>query len=153
MSGRARFTDEQVRRYSRQILLPSVGGHGQARLLAAEVAVEIDDAAGRIAALLLAAAGVGHVALAGALDRRLDDGDVGFPITRDDRGLTLGEAMTAHLAARNPDVRVGVATTGVMRRLRIADDRDATTSIARAFERAGAAVSALVHALATGAAT
>jgi molybdopterin/thiamine biosynthesis adenylyltransferase len=151
MSAAGRFSDEQVRRYSRQILLCDVGGHGQARLLAAEVEVAVDDPAGRIAALLLAAAGVGRLALVGALDRRLAADDIGFPITADDRGLTLGEAMTAHVVLRNPDVAVSAGGDRAALRLQLEDDGD-DRSLARAFERGGAAVAALVHALATGAA-
>src|SRR5213592_1975835 len=57
------LTDVQVERYSRQILLPEVGGRGQARLLAACVAVGGDGAAARAAALLLGRAGVGTLEL------------------------------------------------------------------------------------------
>jgi molybdopterin/thiamine biosynthesis adenylyltransferase len=49
-----RFSDEEVRRYSRQIVLADVGGVGQERLRAATLAAECE-----IEALYLAAAGVG----------------------------------------------------------------------------------------------
>ncbi len=152
MTERARptraFTDAQMRRYSRQILLPTVGGRGQAALLAAEVAVDVDGIAGRIAAMLLAAAGVGRLVLDGALDRRLSADDIRFPLTADDRGYTLGEAMAAHLAARNPDVTVVLARSRPTHCLSIDDDGPDLT-LATAFTRAGAATSALTHALAT----
>ena len=143
----ARFTDEQVRRYSRQILLVDVGGRGQARLLAAEVAIDIGGAAGRIAALLLGAAGVGRIVLCGALDRVVTDEDVGFPLTAGDRGRALGDAMAAHVIARNGDVTVARATSAPAGSLQLGDD----PSLASALARAGEAASAIAYRLATGA--
>jgi molybdopterin/thiamine biosynthesis adenylyltransferase len=52
----ARFSDEEVRRYARQIVLPEVGGVGQERLRAASAACESE-----LEALYLAAAGVGRL--------------------------------------------------------------------------------------------
>ena len=72
------LTEPQIRRYSRHILLPDVGGTGQARLLAATVVVDLDvwepdapDAPDELAALIaaatyLAAAGIGTLVLLGA---------------------------------------------------------------------------------------
>jgi len=57
------LTDEQVERYSRQILLPEVGGRGQARLLGARVALAGSDEAAGVAATLLGRAGVGTLDL------------------------------------------------------------------------------------------
>jgi hypothetical protein len=51
-----RFTDEEVRRYARQLVLPEVGGVGQERLRAATLAAESETEA-----LYLAAAGVGTI--------------------------------------------------------------------------------------------
>src|SRR5262249_52054990 len=53
------LTDVQVERYSRQIVLPEVGGRGQERLLAASVVVGGDGTAAATAAVLLGRAGVG----------------------------------------------------------------------------------------------
>jgi hypothetical protein len=58
------LTDAQVERYARQVLLPEVGGRGQARLLAARVAVAGAGAAATAAALL-SRAGVGALDLIG----------------------------------------------------------------------------------------
>jgi adenylyltransferase/sulfurtransferase len=49
-----RFSDDEIRRYSRQIVLPEVGGAGQEKLRTATVT-----AASEVEALYLAAAGVG----------------------------------------------------------------------------------------------
>jgi len=51
-----RFSDDEIRRYSRQIVLPEVGGAGQVKLRAATVT-----AASEVEALYLVAAGVGTV--------------------------------------------------------------------------------------------
>ncbi len=70
---------DQVRRYARHILVPDVGGTGQARLLAATVQLDVRDPAGREAAVYLAAAGIGTLVF--------DD-----------------PALAARLTAQNPDV-------------------------------------------------
>ena len=59
----ARFSDEQIRRYSRQILLREVGGHGQARLLAARPALLCAGGVGEVAADYLWRAGVTELTL------------------------------------------------------------------------------------------
>ena len=51
-----RFSDEEIRRYSRQLVLPEVGGLGQQKLRAATAT-----ASSEVEALYLAAAGVGTV--------------------------------------------------------------------------------------------
>lgn len=66
--------DEQVRRYSRHILLPDVGGLGQTALLVASARLELRDRdpdAELIAASYLAAGGVGTVIVRGADDAQL----------------------------------------------------------------------------------
>jgi hypothetical protein len=62
------LTDAQVERYSRQILLPEVGGRGQERLLAARVVLAGAGTAAEAAATLLARAGVGALDLIDELD-------------------------------------------------------------------------------------
>jgi molybdopterin/thiamine biosynthesis adenylyltransferase len=57
------FTEDQTERYSRHILLPDVGGQGQARLMAASAFVVGAGGLGSPALLYLAAAGVGRIGI------------------------------------------------------------------------------------------
>jgi molybdopterin/thiamine biosynthesis adenylyltransferase len=59
-----RLDDEQIERYSRQLILQEVGPRGQERLLAARVAVVGTDAAAERVVAYLAAAGVGAIVAA-----------------------------------------------------------------------------------------
>ncbi len=54
-----RFSDQEIRRYARQMALPEVGGVGQERLRATHVMARDE-----VEALYLAAAGVGHLTVA-----------------------------------------------------------------------------------------
>jgi molybdopterin/thiamine biosynthesis adenylyltransferase len=65
------LSDRQIERYSRQIILPEVGGRGQARLLAAVMTLAGSGTLAATAARYLAGAGVGELRLAGAGDDRL----------------------------------------------------------------------------------
>lgn len=58
------MNDEQLERYSRQILLPNIGIEGQQRLLEAEVLIVGAGGLGSPVAMYLAAAGVGKLVLA-----------------------------------------------------------------------------------------
>ncbi len=57
------FTDEQVTRYSRHILLPEVGGKGQKKIAKAKILIVGAGGLGSPAAFYLAAAGVGTIGL------------------------------------------------------------------------------------------
>jgi adenylyltransferase/sulfurtransferase len=100
------FTDEQVHRYARHIILPEVGGEGQRKLLDARVLVVGAGGLGSPAALYLAAAGVGTIGLVDHdhvditnLQRQIlhTSADVGRPKT---------ESGAEAIAAINPDVEV-----------------------------------------------
>jgi hypothetical protein len=63
--------DEQVRRYARHILLPDVGGLGQTALMVSTAKIELrepDPEAELIAAMYLAAGGVGTLVVRGATE-------------------------------------------------------------------------------------
>lgn len=57
------FTEEQITRYSRHILLPEVGGKGQKKIAKAKILLVGAGGLGSPAALYLAAAGVGTIGL------------------------------------------------------------------------------------------
>ncbi len=59
------LSDAQIDRFSRQIILPQIGGTGQERLLHSSVAVAGDGDLAEVVALSLAGAGIGRVALHG----------------------------------------------------------------------------------------
>jgi molybdopterin-synthase adenylyltransferase len=100
------FTDEQIERYARHIVLKEVGGVGQQRLLGAKVLVIGAGGLGCPIALYIAAAGVGTIGL-------VDDDDVSLSnLQRQIAHATarIGTPKTASaaatLAAINADVRV-----------------------------------------------
>ena len=65
----AEFSDDELERYARHLVLPSVGGRGQAALKAARVVVIGAGGLGSPCLLYLAAAGVGRISV-------IDDDDV-----------------------------------------------------------------------------
>ncbi len=80
----SRFSDDEIHRYARQMVLPEVGGVGQERLRSLRAT-----ATGEVEALYLAAAGVG---------------DIGVPT----------EAMAESVRALNPLVTVRVVPSGTI---------------------------------------
>jgi len=66
------LTDDQIERYSRQLILPEIGPGGQERLGAARVAVVGEGVAAERVVACLAAAGVGWIAAAPALHGACD---------------------------------------------------------------------------------
>src|SRR3970040_1133156 len=100
------FTEEQIERYSRHIILPEVGGKGQARLLGSKVFSLGAGGLGSPALLYLAAAGVGTIGVADGdcvdlsnLQRQIihTTGSIGSP-----KVLSARKAIEA----LNPDVAV-----------------------------------------------
>ncbi len=102
----APFTEGQLRRYSRQMVLDEVGGAGQTRLLRSRVVVVGAGGLGSPAALYLAGAGVGTI---GLVDwDAVDVSNLQRQLLHD--GSALGQPKVdsgcARLAALNPEVRV-----------------------------------------------
>lgn len=100
------FTDEQIYRYSRHIILPQVGGKGQKKLLNSKVLVVGAGGLGSPAVLYLAAAGVGKIGLVDF--DRVDISNLHRQIlfTAQDIGRPKTEAAKQALAQINPDVEV-----------------------------------------------
>lgn len=108
------FTDEQLERYSRHIILKEVGIKGQKKLQEGKVLIIGAGGLGSPAAMYLAAAGVGTIGIADAdvvdlsnLQRQIlhGDADLGRP-----KVLSAKESMER----MNPDVKVNTYHTFVM---------------------------------------
>lgn len=100
------FSDEEVERYARHLVLREVGGPGQQKLKGASVLIVGAGGLGSPASLYLAAAGVGAVMLADpdTVDRSNLQRQVLYAET--DIGLPKAEAAADRLAALNPHVFV-----------------------------------------------
>ena len=100
------FTNDQIYRYSRHIILPDVGGAGQKKLLGAKVLLVGAGGLGSPAAMYLAAAGVGTLGLVDF--DRVDLSNLQRQLlhrTKDVGRLKLDSAEET-LNALNPDVKV-----------------------------------------------
>jgi adenylyltransferase/sulfurtransferase len=100
------FSESQIERYARHIILPEVGGTGQAKLLESKVLMIGAGGLGSPALMYLAAAGVGTIGI-------IDDDDVSLSnLQRQIVHTTarIGEAKTDSAAkmmsALNPDVKI-----------------------------------------------
>lgn len=100
------LTEEQIERYSRHIILPEVGGKGQAKLLAGKVLIVGAGGLGSPAALYLAAAGVGTIGLIDADTVELSNLQRQIIHTTTDLGRPKVESATDKMRAINPDVTV-----------------------------------------------
>jgi molybdopterin/thiamine biosynthesis adenylyltransferase len=100
------FTDAQIKRYARHILLPEVGGKGQEKLLAARVLVIGAGGLGSPLLLYLAAAGIGTIGLYD--DDLVELSNLQRQVVHDT--TTLGQlkvdSAIIRLQALNPEVRV-----------------------------------------------
>jgi molybdopterin/thiamine biosynthesis adenylyltransferase len=100
------FSEDQIERYSRHIILKEVGGKGQKRILGGKVLIIGAGALGSPAALYLAAAGIGVIGMADSdvvelsnLQRQIihHSGDIGIPKV---------ESARQKMEAINPDVKI-----------------------------------------------
>lgn len=100
------FTEEQIERYSRHIILPEVGGKGQAKLLNSKVFVLGAGGLGSPALLYLAAAGVGTMGVADG--DCVDLSNLQRQIIHDTSKVGMHKALSAQksIEALNPDVKV-----------------------------------------------
>lgn len=101
-----KFSAEQIQRYSRQIILPGVGGKGQKKLAAAKVFILGAGGLGSPAALYLAAAGVGTIGLADSDRVELNNLQRQILHRTADVGLLKVESGKRALEALNPEVQV-----------------------------------------------
>lgn len=109
------FTEEQIKRYSRHIILPEVGGKGQEKLLKSKVLVIGAGGLGSPSLYYLAAAGVGTIGIVdfdvvdfSNLQRQIlhNTGRIGTPKV---------ESAKKTLEALNPDVNVVTYNTKIQK--------------------------------------
>ncbi len=102
------FTDAELHRYSRHILLQEVGATGQARLRAARVLLVGAGGLGSPLGLYLAAAGIGTLGIVD--DDRLELSNLQRQVAHDTPriGRNKAESLAETLHRLNPEVRVEV---------------------------------------------
>lgn len=100
------FTDEQIHRYSRHIILPEVGGKGQKKLLQARVLVVGAGGLGCPAGYYLAAAGVGTIGVVDSDTIELSNLQRQIAHNTERIGMNKAESAKATFEALNPDVTV-----------------------------------------------
>ena len=100
------FSDDEVDRYARHLVLREIGGPGQQRLKAARVLIVGAGGLGAPAALYLTAAGVGALTLVDADTVALSNLQRQVLYATGDEGRIKVEAAAARLATLNPHVRV-----------------------------------------------
>jgi molybdopterin-synthase adenylyltransferase len=100
------FSDEEVERYARHLVLREIGGPGQQKLKAARVLIVGAGGLGSAAAPMLAAAGVGMLGLVDMDVVSLSNLQRQVLYASGDVGRLKVEAAADHLGAINPEVRV-----------------------------------------------
>lgn len=107
------FTNEQLERYSRHIILKEVGVKGQKKLLNASVLIIGAGGLGAPAALYLAAAGVGTIGIVDADEVDLSNLQRQVIHTTNDVGKAKVKSAAETMQAINPDVTVNTYRTFV----------------------------------------
>lgn len=100
------FTNEQLERYSRHIILKEVGVKGQKKLLNAKVLIIGAGGLGAPAAMYLAAAGVGTIGIADADEVDLSNLQRQIIHATDDVGKPKVQSAKETMNKMNPDVTV-----------------------------------------------
>lgn len=107
------FTDEQLERYSRHIILQDLGIEGQQKILESKIMIIGAGGLGAPAALYLAAAGVGTIGIADADDVDLTNLQRQVIHFTADVGTPKVESAKAKMTAINPDIQVNTYKTFV----------------------------------------
>ena len=103
-----KLSEEQIQRYSRQLILPGVGGKGQRKLAEAKVFIMGAGGLGSPAAIYLAAAGVGTIGLADSDHVELHNLQRQILHRTCDIGLPKVESGKKTLESLNPEVKVQI---------------------------------------------
>lgn len=101
-----KFTEEQIERYSRNIIIPEVGGKGQEKLLRAKVLVVGSGGLGSPVIFYLAAAGVGEIGIVDSDKVEISNLQRQIIYTTDDIGKEKVLSVKEKIEKLNPDVKV-----------------------------------------------
>ena len=100
------FTEEQIERYSRHIILPEVGGAGQQKMLEARILLLGAGGLGSPAAYYLAAAGIGNLGIVDFDQVDLSNLQRQIIHSTERIGMLKTESAKKTIQALNPDVNV-----------------------------------------------
>ncbi|GBD99614.1 putative adenylyltransferase/sulfurtransferase MoeZ [bacterium BMS3Abin07] len=100
------FTDDQIHRYSRHIILPEVGGKGQERLLSSRVVIVGAGGLGCPVGYYLTAAGVGTIVMIDNDNVELSNLQRQIAHNTERVGMPKAESAKKTFQALNPDVKV-----------------------------------------------
>lgn len=100
------MNDEQLLRYSRQIMLPEIDAEGQLRLAAATALIIGVGGLGSAASIYLAAGGVGHLILVDYDQVELSNLQRQILHRTADLGRLKVESAQEHLTALNPEIKL-----------------------------------------------
>ncbi len=100
------FTDEQIHRYSRHIILPEVGGKGQKRILQSRVLIVGAGGLGCPVGYYLAAAGVGTIGIVDSDTIELSNLQRQIAHNTERLGMPKADSAKLTFEALNPDVTV-----------------------------------------------
>lgn len=98
--------DQQLLRYSRQIMLPQIDVEGQEKLLASRILIIGMGGLGSPVAMYLAAAGVGHLVLVDDDEVELSNLQRQITHSTDDIGLKKVDSAKATIKGLNPEIKV-----------------------------------------------
>jgi molybdopterin/thiamine biosynthesis adenylyltransferase len=136
MKGRPLLTEEQKRRYRRQMMLPEIGEEGQQKLGKARVLIVGLGGLGSISSYYLAAAGVGHLRIVDRDAVELENLNRQLLHSTDDLGRPKAESASEKLLRLNPlcHVQTVIVNLGDRNALGLAKDCnliiDATDNLA-----------------------
>lgn len=102
------FTDDELERYSRHILLPEVGAIGQAKIKHGSVLIVGAGGLGAPMIVYLAAAGVGRIGIVDFDDVDLSNLQRQIAHTTDRIGVNKAESAAKAARAINPDIQVDI---------------------------------------------
>lgn len=100
------LTNEQIERYSRQLILPDIGGKGQEKILKAKVLVIGAGGLGSPSALYLVSAGVGRLGIVDSDNVEINNLQRQILYSTANVGKPKVESATQRLNAINPEVEV-----------------------------------------------